>query len=61
MFIKGGRQLGHDRAAVDLELELDDAHRPIVEAVSVTDCIEPFTLFSQNAFSLGQKLSSWII
>ena len=45
----GGTQCGS--VAVDLE-QLDDAHKPIVEALSVTYCIAPFTPFSQNAFSL---------
>ena len=54
MFIKGGRHDGRPQcssAGVDLD-QVDDAHKPIVEALSVTHCIAPFTLFSQNAFRL---------
>ena len=54
MFIKGGRHDGRPQcssAGVDLD-QVDDAHKPIVEALSVTHCIAPFTLFSQNAFQL---------
>ena len=47
-----GRQCGS--VAVDLE-QLDDAHKPIVEALSVTHCTAPFTPFSQNAFSLQPR------
>ena len=51
----GGTQCSS--VAVDLE-QLDDAHKPIVEALSVTHCITPFTPFSQNAFSLQSRLPS---